>query len=592
MAQLQITQIQITPKSYCYGQVDFKIKFYFNQSVANFRTTSAYWVYDRTKFSAPRNGSYDATRTQWEYTLNALAGNTSNFTFTLAAGAAFHDWNDTSADNFTPAYGATTFPWYATDPNAGEADALPGDTFYTEGGPSTTFTDYPEYLASGLLTPFNLNVVFSEAVYAWNPATELIIANATKSSGVLSQSSPTIWNFTITPTGVEPVQLFVPSRSAVSVETAKYNNCSEQLYLSTRPAPEPVMTVPARRDDYGTPNQSFTISIDFGMVVYGFSTNDLTVTNGSAIVTGGTSGIFTATVTPSGSSPITYFIASGVCSNEAGKNNLASATYETIYTYQSAPGIGGGGGAGIGGVIPSGAWGSNPGDGTMVATSSGEFTASYLSAFTQNGTVVQLVHFPGIASTASGTESGGEIPPLPLGWTAATIGSGYLAGSGYYPVNYGSGVPYLSYAFLDFTQQNLDTSYSVKKSLNKNQAFAMDVDKGKIYLPPNIFLTLSESEVHVTSDGNQWAKAYDLVIRDVWVLLYNDFMWHLTMPKPRYIGADLCYIESDIQKIGLGYDPFPMIYQRGYAHPIHVASGIIRGHAVGGKVWPIDGGLY
>lgn len=543
---------------------------------------------------------------------------TPNGTAALSITVLANSAKSIATDAWANGYGPVTMPWYATDPTVpGESTYSSG--VYTAGGPEVTIYGFPAYKVPG--EAFTVYVQFDTGVYAFNASelsTEFMVENGTHSSGVMTQSNPTIWQFTVTPDNNQlPLNMWIPAGVCQDTETYLNNNVSPLYTLTVEPPPVATLTVPTSRHDYIYANQQFSIGITWSTLVSGFAASDVLITNASlGSLTGGTSGVYSAIVTPSGGSPITYYIPGSVCVGIAShQNNVASDIYTTTYEYSSSPGNAGGGNTGSGGIGGGiGSWGSGqPGGGTMDPTSSGQFTEAYLDSFSHNGSVVQLVHFPSIANTASGyTEGlgwiydpvygwvvdetfvpsgGNQVSPYPIGWANAIPGTGMQYGSGYFTPNYASGVPYISYAFLDFNQQSLDITTSVKKALNKNQIYASDVEKGHIYLPPNIFLALTENEVHVTKDGNQWAKSWDLVVRDVWIILYNDFMWHLVMPKPRYIGNDLVYIETDIIKCGIAYNPWSFIYQKSTAHPLNV-NMTVRGHGVGGFTWPVDGGIY
>lgn len=598
----------ISKPGFCWGTVPVDIDVIYSENMTNF---------DLSKISATNASITDmgwligSSRRRLRLTPYGTGSLSINIQGNSAKSIATEAWAN--------GYGPVIMSWYATDPT------VPGDStyssgIYTPGGPEVTIYGFPAYKVPG--EAFTVYVQFDTGVYAFNASelsTEFMIENGSHSSGVMVQSNPTRWMFTVTPDNNQlPLNMWIPAGVCQDTETYLVNNVSPLYTLTVEPPPYPTLTVPTSRHDYIYANQPYTIGISFTSVVSGFIASDIIITNANVTsLAGGTSGNYTAVITPSGGgSPILYQIPASVCVGvNSHQNNISSDIYSTEYQFSTSPSNAGGGNNGSGGIGGGiGNWGSGqPGGGAMNPTSSGEFTAVYLDAFTHNGSVVQLVHFPGIANTASGYTDGlgwiydpvygwvvdedfvpsgtNQVSPYPIGWANAIPGTGYMYGSGYFTPNYASGVPYISYAFLDFTQQNLDITYSVKKALNKNQIYASDIEKGHIYLPPNIFLTMGEHEVHVTSDGNQWAKSWDLVVRDVWIILYNDFMWHLVMPKPRYIGNDLVCIETDIVKCGLGYNPWSFIYQKGTAHPLDVSLSV-RGHAVGGFTWPVDGGLY
>ena len=186
---------------------------------------------------------------------------------------------------------------------------------------------------------------------------EFMIENGSHSSGVMIQSNPTIWQFTVTPDNNQlPLYMWIPAGVCQDTQTFKNNNVSPLYTLTVEPPPVAILTVPASRHDYVYPHQTFSIEIAWSTLVSGFAASDIIVTNAglSNLATSG-SGVYTATITPSGGSPINYYIPDSVCVGIASHlNNIASEIYTTTYQYSSSPGSAGGGNSGSGGGIGGG----------------------------------------------------------------------------------------------------------------------------------------------------------------------------------------------------------------------------------------------
>lgn len=228
---------------------------------------------------------------------------------------------------------------------------------------------------------------------------------------------------------------------------------------------------------------------------------------------------------------------------------------------------------------------------------SGDYTTQYLNAFYNYGTPVELTYWQ--ALPYSGVMRGGSGLGLkgsgawPWSWMdfPPASGIGYYTSSNNF--DYVSGVIYSSKSFIDYTQLTLDIASSTKKSLNKNQVYGVDIEKGKAYFSPDMVFTQNSAEFYVTYDGVMWAKANNpLQIRDVWTITIDRTIWHVVMPKPRFLAGQIVFYEADIQKVGiLNYNPWGLVYMREIGDPV-TGSGYVRNSLAGGFYFPLDGGFY
>ena len=163
---------------------------------------------------------------------------------------------------------------------------------------------------------FDLTIAFSEAVRGFD-AGDVTVSNG----GARLLGSGADYTATITPSASGTVTVEVGA--AVAYDAAGNDNTASQPYTVEADLVAPTVSVSGPADTLGGP---FTVTIDFSEAVAGFEESEVTVTNGTARLSGSVAS-YTAQITPASNGPVTVEVAAGVAQDAAGNGNTASAPY-------------------------------------------------------------------------------------------------------------------------------------------------------------------------------------------------------------------------------------------------------------------------
>ena len=196
----------------------------------------------------------------------------------------------------------------------------------TEGeAPTVAITGAPA--AVGSTDTFNVTVTFSEAVTGFD-ATDITVTNGS----VTVTGSGTEYTATITPDGQGDITIAIDAN--VATDIAGNGNQAATDVTVTWDATSPTVGITGAPTVVNS-TDAFGVTVTFSEAVTGFETGDVTVTNGSATVSGsGTT--YTASITPDGQGDITIGIGANVAEDAAGNGNDA-ATDVTVPWDADAP---------------------------------------------------------------------------------------------------------------------------------------------------------------------------------------------------------------------------------------------------------------
>ena len=165
--------------------------------------------------------------------------------------------------------------------------------------------------------PFTVSIDFSEGVAGFE-ASDLTVSN-----GAASDFSGTGSSYSATITPSSSGQVTVDVAAGAAHDAAGNDNTAAAQYAVEADLVSPSVSLSGPADTQGGP---FTVSIDFSEGVAGFEASDVSVGNGSAVLSGSGSS-YSAVITPSSSGQVTVDVAAGVAHDAAGNDNTAAAQY-------------------------------------------------------------------------------------------------------------------------------------------------------------------------------------------------------------------------------------------------------------------------
>ena len=176
--------------------------------------------------------------------------------------------------------------------------------------------------------PFTVSIDFSKTVGGFQ-ASDVSVSNGTASLSGWGSSYAAV----ITPSSSGTVTVSVPE--GVAHDAARNPNSASGQYSVEADLVPPSVTLSGPADTQGGP---FTVAIDFSEEVFGFEASDVTVGNGSAVLSGSDSS-YTAQITPASSGTVTVDVAAGVAEDEAGNGNTASTAQYAVSADLVSPSV-------------------------------------------------------------------------------------------------------------------------------------------------------------------------------------------------------------------------------------------------------------
>ena len=168
---------------------------------------------------------------------------------------------------------------------------------------------------------FVVTATFAEAVSGF-AAGDVTVANGTVSGFA---GSGTAYTFTVTPSGSSTVTVDVAANAA-SDAAGNGNTAAAQLSRSVDlTAPTVVLSAPS-----GTLIGATTVTATFSESVTGFTSSDLTVTNGTISAFAGSGTTYTFTVTPIADGTVTVDVAANTASDTAGNGNTVATQLSRV----------------------------------------------------------------------------------------------------------------------------------------------------------------------------------------------------------------------------------------------------------------------
>ena len=173
-------------------------------------------------------------------------------------------------------------------------------------------------------SPIPITITFSESVTGFT-ASDLTVTNG--SAGSFSGSGTT-YTTSITPAADGTVSVKINSDKAT--DAAGNGNTASSTFSITFDSTAPTVSI-ASSASSPTNGSPIPITITFSESVTGFTSSDLTVTNGSAGSFSGSGTTYTASITPSSDGTVSVKVNSGKASDAAGNSNAASSTFSITY---------------------------------------------------------------------------------------------------------------------------------------------------------------------------------------------------------------------------------------------------------------------
>jgi len=207
-----------------------------------------------------------------------------------------------------------------TDSDSGVPYALTFDDHSPTVGLASTATEATN------VSPIPVVATFSEDVLGFD-LSGIDVTNGSADDLVASSSST--YAFNVTPSGQGPVTVQIPAGAATDL-VPNPSLVSNLLTREYDTVPPTVALDSATASLFNTP--TFAVTATFSEVVTGFTTSDISVTNGTAsdLVGSGTDA-YTFNVTPSGQGPVTVSMPALGAQDAAGNGNDVSATLSRTY---------------------------------------------------------------------------------------------------------------------------------------------------------------------------------------------------------------------------------------------------------------------
>ncbi|WP_323760433.1 Ig-like domain-containing protein [Maricaulis sp.] len=177
--------------------------------------------------------------------------------------------------------------------------------------------------------PLTLGITFSESVTGFDPATDLILSNATVA--VLSSGTRS-FTITVTPTAQGAFTVDVPA--GVAVDTDGFANTASAQFAGVYDTDAPVYTFSS--DVVAPAIDNFTLDISVSESVH-FQTSYLTVTNGRATNISGSGTDYSVTIRPTANTEgiVTVALEAGAAPDPAGNDNAAATPFSVAYDLKS-----------------------------------------------------------------------------------------------------------------------------------------------------------------------------------------------------------------------------------------------------------------
>jgi len=198
--------------------------------------------------------------------------------------------------------------------------------------PSVVITDDVEATATGDVT---FTFTFSRAVTGF-VATDIVVTGG--SPGVFTAVSDTVYTLVVSPDAESVGSITVDVPAGVATDETGQNNtaATQAVQVYNTMAPDTVAPVLSITDsESATVVNDVTFTFTFSEPVTGFSTDDVTVTNGTkGVFTVVSSTVFTLEVTPPEDSvgDITVAVAEGAAQDAAGNGSLAASATQAYNT--------------------------------------------------------------------------------------------------------------------------------------------------------------------------------------------------------------------------------------------------------------------
>lgn len=177
--------------------------------------------------------------------------------------------------------------------------------------------------------PFTLGITFSESVTGFDPATDLVLSNAT--IAVLSSSSRS-FTLTVTPTAQGAFTVDLPA--GVAVDADGFANTAATQFAGVYDTDAPVYTFGSAVVSPAIDN--FTLDISVSEDVH-FQSSYLTVTNGTATGLSGSGSNYQVTIRPTSNTEGTVAVEleAGAAPDRAGNDNAAATPFSIAYDVKS-----------------------------------------------------------------------------------------------------------------------------------------------------------------------------------------------------------------------------------------------------------------
>jgi len=177
--------------------------------------------------------------------------------------------------------------------------------------------------------PLTLGITFSESVTGFDPATDLVLSNAT--IAVLSSGSRS-FTLTVTPTAQGAFTVDLPA--GVAVDADGFANTAATQFAGVYDTQAPVYTLSSAVVSPAIDN--FTLDISVSEDVH-FQSSYLTVTNGTASGLSGSGSNYQVTIRPTSNTEgtVTVELEAGAAPDRAGNDNAAATPFSIAYDLKS-----------------------------------------------------------------------------------------------------------------------------------------------------------------------------------------------------------------------------------------------------------------
>ena len=193
---------------------------------------------------------------------------------------------------------------------------------YDTTAPTVTLTSTPPNPTN--VFPIPVMITFSEAVTGFT-AGDITVTNGTVDT--LSGSGST-YTLLVTPTAQGAVKVDIAA--GIAIDSAGNSNTAAAQLSRTFDTVSPAVTISSTAASV-TNNSPIPVTITFSKAVTGFTTGDITVTNGSLGTLSGSGSTYTINVTPASEGTVTVNVAAGLAIDSAGNSNTAATQLSRTY---------------------------------------------------------------------------------------------------------------------------------------------------------------------------------------------------------------------------------------------------------------------